>query len=171
MTRLAAALLLLAGHAAAARTSSVEVEGASFAAPAGWPRERRGDGLVLSGPRAQGVSARIVVRRVREPDPAEPRAYMDRLSRPSSVPLDEWKAGKVEPRRVGGRAALRLEREASRFADAGSAEPKEVAVREEHVAVPAEGGYYLLVYSAPRSLDAKTRPAFLRLLSSVKFRR
>ena len=135
-------------------------------APAGWSVDRKADGFLLGGPSADGVPARIIVRWVR-PDHAlytTPEAYMARLSRPTAIPMRGWKNGAVEGVTAAGRKALRLERDTTDFVPPESMAPKEVKIREEHVAVPAAKGFYLIVYSAPLSLDAALRPLFRRMV-------
>lgn len=43
-------------------------------------------------------------------------------------------------------------------------ESKEVAMREDHLAVSAAQGFYLLIYIAPLSIDKAQRPVFRRLV-------
>lgn len=138
--------------------------------PAGWAMEAKPDGASLIGPGAEGLPARVVVRYVK-PDHAlygTPQAYMARLNKPSSVPLKGWRNGPVESSSAAGRKSLRMERDTFDYAAADSVSPKEVAMREEHVAVPAARGFYLLVYSAPRSVDSSQRRAFRAALAGFK---
>ena len=134
--------------------------------PAGWTLERRAGGAVLTGPEAEGVSVLISVRHIRPDDVlyGTPEAYMKRLTKPSSIPIKGWKNGEVKKIGAAGRKALDLERDTSEFVPPHAVDPKEVAVREEHLAVPATKGFYLLVYTAPRSIDAAQRPVFRRLV-------
>lgn len=136
--------------------------------PAEWAIERRAGGAVFTGPAAEGVSALISVRYVR-PDHAQygtPEEYMKRLTRPSSIPVKGWKDGAVEKISAAGRKALRLERDTTEFTSPRTMSPKEVAMREEHVAVSAKSGFYLLVYTAPRSIDKALRPVFRGLVET-----
>ena len=131
-------------------------------APAGWSVERKPDGVVLTGPSAEGLPARVIVRWIR-PDHAlhsDGKAYMARLTKPSSIPMNGWTNGPVEAVTALGRKALRLQRDTMDFTAPDSISPKEVAMREEHLAVPAAKGFYLLVYTAPRSIDAAQRKVF-----------
>ncbi len=169
---LAAVLGASAAPKAAAKTARPAVVDASFelALPAGWTSENKSDGATLTGPAAEGLPARIIVRYVR-PDHAlyrTPEAYMARLSAPSSVPLKGWRTGPVESSGAAGRKSLRVVRDTFDYAAPDSIAPKEVAMREEHVAVPAAKGFYLLVYSAPRSIDAAQRKAFQAALAGFK---
>lgn len=134
--------------------------------PAGWTIERRAGGAVLTGPAADGVFALISVRYVGSDHAlyGTPEAYMMRLTGPSSIPLKGWKNGEMEKIGAVGRKALRLERDTSEYTAPHSVAPKEVAMREEHLAVSAEKGFYLLIYTAPRSIDAAQRPVFRRLV-------
>lgn len=134
--------------------------------PKGWSVERRGGGAVLTGPSAEGVSPLISVRFVRADHPlyGTPDAYMKKLTKPSAIPVKGWKNGEVVKAEVAGRKALRLERDTTEFTQPHSVAPKEVAMREEHLAVAADKGFYLLVYTAPRSVDEKLRPAFRGLV-------
>lgn len=134
--------------------------------PADWAMERRAGGAVFTGPAADGVSALISVRFVRSDHPqyATPEEYMKRLTRPSSIPVKGWKDGAVEKIPVAGRKALRLERDTTEFSSPRTMSPKEVAIREEHVAVSAKSGFYLLIYTAPASIDKSQRPVFRGLI-------
>lgn len=135
--------------------------------PAEWAMERRAGGAVFTGPAADGVSSLISVRFVRSDHPqyATPEEYMKRLTRPSSIPVKGWKDGAVEKISVASRKALRLERDTTEFSSPRTMSPKEVAMREEHVAVSAKsGGFYLLIYTAPASIDKSQRPVFRGLI-------
>lgn len=136
--------------------------------PIGWVIERRAGSVLLTGPAAEDVSAVISVRFVR-PDHAlygTPEEYMKRLTRPSSIPIKGWKNGDVEKIEAAGRMALRLERDTTEFTAPHTISPKEVAMREEHLALSAAKGFFLLVYTAPRSIDAAQRPVFRRLVAN-----
>jgi hypothetical protein len=137
-----------------------------LAVPAGWRTERKPGGAVLTGPFAEGLPARVIVRWVRADHPlyGTAEAYMARLTRPAPIPLKGWRNGPVESAASAGRKALRLQRDTTEHVPPQGIAPKEVAMREEHLAVSAAGGFYLLVYSAPRSLDAAQRKAFRRLV-------
>lgn len=173
MTAIGLLLAAVLGASAAPKTAAkAAVVDASFelAVPAGWTSERKPDGATLTGPSAEGLPSRVIVRYVK-PDHAlyrTPDAYMARLNRPSSVPLKGWKNGPVETSSAAGRKSLRMERDTFDYAAPDSVAPKEVAMREEHVAVPAAKGFYLLVYSAPRSIDAVQRKAFRAALAGFK---
>lgn len=164
---LSAALAAIAAPAAADKTAeSVIGEFFEVLAPGGWKIERKSDGAVLIGPSAEGLPARVIVRWVR-PDHAlyrTPDAYMARLTKVSSIPTKGWKNEAVEPISAAGRKALRLQRETTEFVPPQGMAPKEVSMREEHVAVTAAKGFYLLVYTAPRSIDAAQRAVFRRLV-------
>lgn len=138
--------------------------------PAGWRSESKPDGTMLTGPAAEGIAARIVARYVKADHAlyGTPEAYMARLNKPSSVPLKGWKNGPVESAQAAGRKSLRMERDTFDYAAPDSVEPKEVAMREEHVAVPAAKGFYLLVYTAPKSIDAAQRKAFRAAVAGFK---
>ena len=136
-------------------------------APGDWKIERKPDGAVLTGPSVEGLPTRVIVRWVR-PDHAlygAPEAYMARLTKASSIPMKGWKNGTVESVSAAGRKALRLQRDTTEFVPQGMS-PNEVAMREEHVAVTAAQGFYLLVYAAPRSIDAAQRAVFRRLVET-----
>jgi len=180
MTSFIARLLLAAAVVAAARPADAAkrperretVVDASFELilPAGWAAERRAGGAVLTGPSAEGVPALISVRHV-GPDHAlygTAAAYMKRLTRPSSIPMKGWKNGPVLNMEAAGRKALRLERDTTEFTDPHTIAPKEVAMREEHLALPAvpeAHGFYLLIYTAPRSIDKAQRAVFRALVA------
>ena len=137
-------------------------------APAGWSVERRTDGAVLTGPSSQGLPARVVVRYVRPDHPLHKSAdaYMARLTKASTIPMKGWKDEPLEKLTLAGRPALRLRRETSEFSAPESISPKEVPMREEHVAMPAKEGFYLLIYTAPLALDKAQRPLFRRLVET-----
>ena len=162
------AALLAASSAHAAPRKAIADAAFELHPPAGWKIERARDGgAVMTGPAAEGIAARVVARWIKADHSlyGTPEAYMARLNRPSSVPLKGWKNGPVESADVAGRKALRMGREATEFADPDTIAPKEVATREEHVAVPGRsGGFYLLVYSAAASADKARRAEFRRLL-------
>ena len=165
MTPLFIRLLLSAVLSAAAAPVVVDAS-YDLLMPSDWAMDRRGGGAVFTGPAAEGVSALISVRYVR-PDHSlygTAEAYMKRLTRPSSIPLKGWKDGPVEKVSVVGRKALRLERDTTEFTAPHTIAPKEVAMREEHIAVPAAQGFYLLIYTAPRSIDKTLRPVFRGLV-------
>lgn len=178
MTPILASLLLAAAVGASAAPSAggkkVErqekpaVVDASYEVfmPSGWAIERRAGGAVFTGPSADGVAALISVRFVRPDHPqyATPEEYMKRLTRPSSIPVKGWKDGPVEKAAVAGRKALRVERDTTEFSAPRTMSPKEVPMREEHVAVSAAKGFYLLVYTAPASIDKVQRPVFRALV-------
>lgn len=155
---------MLAGALAASAAAPV------VKAPPGWKTERKTDGLMLTGPSAEGIDARVVARWVRSDHKlyGTPKAYMARLTKASSIPTPGWRNGAVENVLVSGRAALRLERDTTDYSSPKSVSPKEVTMREEHVAVPAKDGFYLLVYAAPLSIDAAQRPVFRRLVDDFK---
>lgn len=135
-------------------------------APGGWRVERRPNGAILTGPTDEGLPARIIVRWV-SPDHQRygtAEAYMAQLSKPSSMYIKGWKNSAVETVAAAGRKALRLERDTTEYVPPESISPKEVLMREEHLAVPAAKGFYLLIYTAPRSLDAAQRLVFRRLI-------
>ena len=120
----------------------------------------------MTGTSAEGVPTRVIVRWVR-PDHAlygTPEAYMARFAKGSSIQMKGWKNGTVETISTAGRKALRLRRDTTEFVPPQGMAPKEVAMREEHVAVPAAKGFYLLIYSAPRSIDAAQNAVFRRLV-------
>lgn len=169
MTPILAPLMLAAALNAFAAPKPAVVD-ASYEVfmPAEWAIERRAGGAVFTGPAAEGVSALISVRFVRPGDSqyATPEEYMKRLTRPSSIPVKGWKDGAVEKITIAGRKALRLERDTTEFSSPRTMSPKEVAMREEHVAVPAKtGGFYLLIYTAPASIDKIQRPVFRALIA------
>lgn len=164
-------LLLLAaalGAPAAAQTGDKPMAEAAFDVkpPKGWKLERRGPTAVMTGPKAEGLAAQISVRFVRSDHElyGTPEAYMKRLTKPSSIPLEGWTTGTVEQTKVAGLKALKLERDTTDSSDPHSMDAKMVAVREEHLAAAAKGGFYLLVYTAPRSIDDKQRKVFRRLV-------
>lgn len=176
MTPIFVRLLLAAALGASALPASGEkkmerretVVDASFELfmPAGWAMERRAGGAVFTGPAAEGVSSLISVRYVRPDHPmyGTPEAYMKKLTKPSSIPLKGWRNGEVEKVTAAGRKALRLERDTTEFTAPHTVAPKEVAMREEHLAVSAAQGFYLLIYTAPLSIDKAQRPVFRRLV-------
>lgn len=176
MTVLSAVLLSLAAWSAAAPKQAPPAAKSSvaasfeFAQPAGWTSDRREAGVLLTKDTSEGVAARIAVRYIAPGDKLRPdaAAYMKRLTKPPSVPMKGWRNGPVETVSVAGRKALRLERDTTDFAAPDSIAPREVALKEEHVAVPAAKGYYLLTYAAPRAEDAVLRLVFRRVAASFK---
>ena len=178
MTTILAGLLLSAAFGAAAPSTknkaaerprqTVVDDSFEVLAPGDWKIERKPAGAVLTGPSAEGLPTRVIVRWVR-PDHAlyaTPEAYMARFTKASLIPMKGWKNGAVETLSAGGRKALRLQRETTEFVPPQGMAPKEVAMREEHVAVTAAKGFYLLVYTAPRSIDAAQRAEFRRLVET-----
>lgn len=168
MTIGCAVLLLSAALSAAASSENVVGDAFEVLAPSGWKIERKPDGVVLTGPSAEGLPARVIARWVR-PDHAlygTPEAYMARLTKASSIPMKGWRNGNVETVSAAGRKALRLQRDTTEFVPPQGMAPKEVAMREEHVAVPAAKGFYLLIYTAPRSIDGAQRAVFRRLVET-----
>ena len=135
-------------------------------APAGWSAERRPDGVILSGPSAESLPTRVIVRYVRPVHAlyGTAEAYMANLTKPSSIPMKGWKDGALENVTAAGRKALRVQRQTTEFVPPESLSPKEVSMREEHLAVPAAKGFYLLVYTAPLALDKAQRPVFRSLV-------
>ena len=159
-------LLLASALSAAAVPAAVIDASYEVSMPSGWTMERRAGGAVFTGPAEEGVSAMISVRYVR-PDYSlygTPEAYMKKLTKPSSIPLSGWKNGPVEKVTAVGRKSLRLERDTTEFTAPHTIAPKEVAMREEHLAVPAAQGFYLLIYTAPRSIDKAQRAIFRGLV-------
>jgi hypothetical protein len=138
--------------------------------PAGWEIGWRAGGVVFTGPAAEGVSALISVRYVSPDDSmyGTPEEYMNRLTRPSSIPLKGWKNGQVEKVTAADRAALRLERDTTQTTSPHTLEAKGVSLREEHLAVSAAQGFYMLIYTAPRSIDKEQRPVFRSLIESFE---
>lgn len=161
-----ARLLLTAALGAAALPATVIDASYEVSMPTGWTMERRAGGAVFTGPAAEGVSSLISVRYIRPDDSlySTPEAYMKRLTKPSSIPLNGWKNGPVVKSMVVGRKSLRLERDTTEFTAPHTIAPKEVAMREEHLAVPAAHGFYLLIYTAPRSIDKSQRAIFRGLV-------
>jgi len=176
--RLAAfAVLLCAAAGAAAPAASAaparEELDASFAcaSPAGWSAARRPDGVIFSAAGdPSGVNPVITVRYV-GPDNklyATVDAYMSRITAKPDVAIPGWKTGAVSSAKVAGRAAKRVVNEESDFVPPHALTTQEVPVREEHVAVPASRGFYVLVFRAPRAAYAAQRPIFARVLASFK---
>lgn len=165
-------LLLLAaaswaGPKAAPPVPAVEHALFSCAAPKGWGQDRRPEGIVFWGPKAEGLDARIVVVLVEKDETApDPAGYMKRMTKPSVVPLAGFKKGPVKDAAVAGRKALALDADSVDFADAQSIAPKQVKMKERHIAVPAAKGYYLLEYYSPASIDKKSRAAFQAVVAS-----
>jgi hypothetical protein len=139
--------------------------------PAGWEARRGEDGLTLIGPRgADGVNSQINARYVRPGDKLHKSAdaYLERLTAPPDVAMPGWKTGPVEKTTVAGRAARRVSRDTSEFVPPSSMNTKEVPMKEVHVVVPAEKGFYVLLYYVPAELDAKGKAAFAAVLKSFK---
>ncbi len=157
-----------AGPVRGAVPASIETETFSLPVPKGWAGARRDGDVELAGPDAEGFTARISARFIA----AAPEAldeHLARLTAPSKTPRPPgWKEGKAAPASAGGRAGKRLERELTELVPPRSLDAREVALREERVLVPAQGGYYLLVYVAPASLDRRLRPAFKSVLAGFK---
>ena len=170
MISILSAALLATSLGASARETVVD---ASFEVrvPAGWTLDRRDGAAVLTGPAADGVASLISVRFVK-PGHAlygTAEAYMKRMTRPADIPMPGWKDGPVTTVTSGGRKALRLVRDTSEFSAPHSMQTKEIPLREEHLAIPAAHGFYLLVYTAPRSIDKAQRAVF-RALASKGFK-
>ncbi len=140
-------------------------------APKGWsaaPEDGRAEFL---GPHdANAVSALIEVRWIAPDDAAQPSAdaYVERLLKPGLVSVPGWKTHAPEKLTVAGRKARRVVLETTQFVPPHSRNSKEVAMREEHVVVPAAKGFYALVYTAPASIAAKNRAAFKAVLAGFK---
>ncbi|NNN06152.1 MAG: hypothetical protein HKL90_09660 [Elusimicrobia bacterium] len=173
--RLLLALALSAACAASAAPSAPAASplDGSFtcAAPRGWSARRLADGVIFSGPRdAFGVAATIIVRHVPPGDKLydTPAAYMRRITQAPDVSPPGWSVGRVQDAVVAGRAAKRLVNGAAKFVPPNSFRAKRVDTREEHVAVPASHGFYVLVYDAPVSLFDRRHAAFAGLLASFR---
>lgn len=142
--------------------------------PKGWTVMPEPDGMSFIGPQdAHGVPAQINVRWVRPGAGGEPsaEAYIARQARPLEARIPGWSVGKPGDAEVAGRKARRVERESSEHVPPSSLKSVEVPMKEEHVAVPASQGYFVLLYYAPRSLFAKHRPAFQKTLDGFAPRR
>ena len=101
------------------------------------------------------------------PDPT-PDAYMARQTAKPVVEVHGWHIGSVEAAAVAGRKAKRLINDTSQTYPPESMDSKSVPMREEHWAVPASKGYYVLVFYAPRALYDEERADFAKVLASFK---
>lgn len=172
------AFLFAVAPAAPSRAARAPSPGKTFSAasfecpiPAAWASRGKGEEAVLTGPAGGGpIAARIWIRRVPPDHPLYPTAaaYVERHARTPDVQSPGWTVGKPEKIRVAGREAERLVNDTSEFVPPSSTDAKEVPLREEHVAVPAAKGFYVLVYSAPRPLFEKNRAAFAQVLAGFK---
>ena len=146
-------------------------EAFEYALPAGWSRRPNPDGsVVLLGPAdANDVSVLITLRHY-PPGDADFESLDAFVARQSAPPV--FKCSRPTEKRpdltVSGRKAKAFARDASEFVPPSSRDTKEVAMREELVAVPASKGFYLLTYYAPKSLHRKNRRAFESVLKSFK---
>jgi hypothetical protein len=171
-----AALIGLAGVVAAApvpRAARVEKIDASFetVAPHGWASERSAEGLRLSGPLDDnGLQTFIAIRYVAPNDKnySNADAYVARQTRKPEFMRRGWKAGAVTPIVVAGRQSRKFSKDTVEFVPPASMNTREIPMREEHVVVPAEKGFYVLLYGAPQSLFDAHRSAFKAALAAFK---
>lgn len=142
-----------------------------FALPAGWSRRpSEPGGLVLMGPAdANDVSALITIRHY-PPNDADFADYDAFLARQTAPPLFKSSppTTALPGLTIAGRKARAFRRDSSVFVPPSARNSKEIPMREELVALPAEKGFYLLTYLAPRSLHKKHRRAFESVLKSFK---
>ena len=172
----AAALVLLAAATvaaapkAAAPGKKMTVSSFDCVLPASWYSEARPEGVTLRGPEVVGGVAPVISIRYVAPGKGEKDvgAYMARQTEKPDIEVEGWKTGRVEDVVVAGRKAKRVVHDTSEFVPPGSMETREVPMKDEHVAVPAAKGYYVLVFYSPRSLYNKDRPVFQKILESFK---
>lgn len=139
--------------------------------PLAWASQRKDEEAIFTGPvDANKIAARIWIRHVPPEHPlyGTAAAYMERHTRKPDIASPGWTIGKVEEIVVAGRKSQSLVNDTSDFVPPSSMNTKEVPMREEHVTVPATKGYYVLVYSAPRTLFERHRSAFAKVLAGFK---
>lgn len=149
-----------------------EVATHDFSAPVakGWAAVEEGGRAVLTGRERDGALSRITLEFRAAPEGGAD-AYLRRLRGTRTVPLKGETTGAVEAADLGGRAAKRVARVVVLMLPPNSAAARAVALKEEHVVLPAKGGFFLAVYSVPAALDRESRPAFARVLSGFKPKR
>ena len=140
-------------------------------APAGWGVRRLSDGIIYSGAVDESGLLAVIAVRYYGPDDkfyADVDAYMRKMTAKPDVQLPGWKIGTVVKTSVAGRAAKRVVNDETEFVEHRSLNKKEVAMREEQVAVPASRGFYTLIFRVPSASYAAQRPIFARVLASFK---
>ena len=171
MTRALVLVVLAACAASAAEKKTMTDAPFDCAAPAQWDSQKEERLTTFTGPRGpENLAPVITVRYVLPGDPekGDADAYLKRLTAKSDLDVPGWITGPVAAATVAGRKARRVERDVSEFVPPNSMDTKEIPMKEIHLAVPASKGWYLIVYYAPRSADAKQRKVYERFLKSFK---
>lgn len=139
--------------------------------PSGWSLSDEESAVRISGPADKnGLAAFIVVRY----HPPEDKAFADAaayLAAMREKPLYEAPGTKIGPATeavVAGRKARTFVKDDVAYVPPSRMDTKEVPMSEEHFVVPAEKGFYVLMYRAPSSLFAKNRGAFKKVLAGFK---
>lgn len=161
---------LLAAEPAPAPAAISSTATFACATPTGWLRIDEDDGVTFVGPRDARKVAALVSVRYAPPGGAEAdaAAYAARLARKPEFDVPGRKTYPPEKVAVAGRASFRVRKDAAEFVPPHAARPERVPLRQEFVVVPAAKGFYVLLYSAPRSIAAKNRAAFERALADFK---
>lgn len=145
--------------------------------PADWKQQRdperekrtKTPKLELLGPRAENSPVRIYAAFYsKEGDYFD--GYEDFIERNSK---DSWgdtedKYGPVKETALGGRKAFAFDREVKTSVNPESPSGETVQMMEKFYVLPANGGFYVLSFSAPKSVYQKHLPAFERLAKSFK---
>jgi hypothetical protein len=142
--------------------------------PKGWSAGRGdGESTVLRGPKGElPLVPMISIIRYVDGDAQfkDAAAYLKTQSEPGIAHVKGEKSAVADRVKVGARSFARVARWSTEFVPPGSMNGLEVRVREEHVVVPAKGGFFALVYAAPEKGFEKNRPAFQRVLESFAAR-
>jgi hypothetical protein len=162
-----AVLLASLASAAPARAASPPFE---CPVPSGWTSAEDGSSMRMTGPADANRIPSLIMIRYYGPDDrnfSSAEAYMKRQTVPLfKVPGD--KTGTASKIMVAGRKAARIVNTSAVSIPPNSMRSKEVPTRAEHVVVPAERGFYVLLNDSPASLAAANRAAFKAVLAGFK---
>ncbi|MDD5084463.1 MAG: hypothetical protein PHE61_00270 [Candidatus Omnitrophica bacterium] len=128
-------------------------------------------GIFLKGPRnRENRPPTIYLRYHSGTDPLFPdaKSYLARQLEPGPVPLVGEKTTDVKPVTVGGLSGSRFIRGTFDYIPPHSMDTKEIRVREEYVVLTGKKGFFVFVYSAPKSLFKHYRPVFQHVLDTFE---
>jgi hypothetical protein len=172
MIKLPAGAFLLIASVALAGEATLPFE---CPTPPGWSAATTEDSVLrMTGPADDnGVQSLILVRYYAPGDKIFPNAeaYIARQTEAPLFDLPGDKRGSATAATVAGRKARRVVDESSISVPPNSLGSKKVAMRREHVVVPAERGFFVLLNDAPRVLAAKNRAAFSAVLAGFRPKR
>jgi hypothetical protein len=142
--------------------------------PKGWSAARGdGESTVLKGPKGD-LPLAPMISIIRYADGGaefkDAAAYLKTQAEPGIARVKGEKPAVADRVKAGKRNFSRVARWSTEFIPPGAMNGLEVRVREEHVVVPAKGGFFALVYAAPEKGFEKNHPAFQRVLESFAAR-